>query len=128
MGGGTCCYIKDHRCELLSVRLDIWRKNLSITFPPSTQLLRVGIIFEAVSVVLVILAFIPFPSLTVNAILFYITIIVGSFTSVIAFICAIVGLIRFVRHRIANIVLAAVSVLINPVTVVLADALLNSNG
>jgi hypothetical protein len=76
----------------------------------------------------VILAFIPFPSLTVNAILFYITIIVGSFTSVIAFICAIVGLIRFVRHRIANIVLAAVSVLINPVTVVLADALLNSNG
>jgi len=80
--------------------------------PPSTQLLRVGIIFEAVSVVLVILAFIPFPSLTVNAILFYITIIVGSFTSVIAFICAIVGLIRFVRHRIANIVLAAVSVLI----------------
>ena len=38
------------------------------------------------------------------------------------------GLIRFVRHRIANIVLAAVSVLINPVTVVLADALLNSNG
>ena len=96
--------------------------------PPSTQLLRVGIIFEAVSGVLVILAFIPFPSLTVNAILFYITIIVGSFTSVIAFIWAIVGLIRFVRHRIANIVLAAVSVLINPVTVVLADALLNSNG
>ena len=96
--------------------------------PPSTQLLRVGIIFEAVSVVLVILAFIPFPSLTVNAILFYIMIIVGSFTSVIAFICAIVGLIRFVRHRIANIVLAAVSVLINPVTVVLADALLHPNG
>lgn len=94
--------------------------------PPSTQLLRVGIVFETISVVLVILALIPFPSLAVTTVLFYLTLIVGSFASMIAFICAVVGLIRFVRHRIANIVLAAVSLLINPVTVIVADTLLFS--
>jgi len=95
---------------------------------PSTQLLMTTVFLEVATVCLLVLSWAPIGSFETALALFLVANVLGIITASIAFICAIVGLIRFVRHRIANIVLAAVSVLINPVTVVLADALLNSNG
>ena len=62
------------------------------------------------------LSWAPIGSFETALALFLVANVLGIITASIAFICAMVGFFKFARYRIVNIILALVSIVINPLT------------
>ena len=77
----------------------------------SAQLLSTGVVLECVNLLLCALAVIPFADANVATALL---LVVGGLASSVALVCALVGLVKFRQYRVANICLAVISVVANP--------------
>lgn len=80
----------------------------------SAQLLLTGVVLECITLLLYALAVIPFADANIATIIFLLLLIVGGLASSIALVCALVGLVKFRQYRVANICLAVISVVANP--------------
>ena len=76
----------------------------------SAQLLFTGVALECVNLLLCVLAVIPFADANIATALLLLLLIVGG----LALVCALVGLVKFRQYRVANICLAVISVVANP--------------
>ena len=83
---------------------------------PSTQLLMTTVFLEVATVCLLVLSWAPIGSFETALALFLVANVLGIITASIAFICAMAGFFKFARYRIVNIILALVSIVINPLT------------
>ena len=80
----------------------------------SAQLLMTGVILEGVNLLLCALALVPMADANLATTLLLLFLIVGGLGSSIAVVCALVGLVKFRQYRVANICLAVISVVANP--------------
>ncbi len=80
----------------------------------SAQLLFTGVALECVNLLLCVLAVIPFADANIATALLLLLLIVGGLASSVALVCALVGLVKFRQYRMANICLAVISVVANP--------------
>lgn len=80
----------------------------------SAQLLFTGVLLECVNLLLCALAVIPFADANVATALLLLLLVVGGLASSVALVCALVGLVKFRQYRVANICLAVISVVANP--------------
>lgn len=80
----------------------------------SAQLLSTGVVLECVNLLLCALAVIPFADANVATALLLLLLVVGGLASSVALVCSLVGLVKFRQYRVANICLAVISVVANP--------------
>lgn len=80
----------------------------------SAQLLFTGVALECINLLLCVLAVIPFADANVATALLLLLLVVGGLASSVALVCALVGLVKFRQYRVANICLAVISVVANP--------------
>ena len=73
-----------------------------------------GVILEGVNLLLCALALVPMADANLATTLLLLFLIVGGLGSSIAVVCALVGLVKFRQYRVANICLAVISVVANP--------------